>query len=89
MGLVRQEHWSGLLVTPLGDLSDPGIKSMSPAAPALQGIFFATEPSGKPFFTVYQVSNSVILQVLQNWILIPNYKVSYYHFTDGTLRYSS
>ena len=33
MGLSRQEHWSGLLCPPPGDLPDPGIE---PVFPALQ-----------------------------------------------------
>ena len=32
----RQEHWSGLPCPPPEDLPEPGIKSASPAAPALQ-----------------------------------------------------
>ena len=35
MGFSRQEYWSGLLFLPPGDLSDPGIKPMSPVSPAL------------------------------------------------------
>ena len=31
MGFPRQESWSGLPFPPPGDLSDPAIKSMSPA----------------------------------------------------------
>ena len=31
MGFSRQEHWSGLLFTPSGDLPHPGIESVSPA----------------------------------------------------------
>ena len=45
MGFPRQEYWSGLLFHPLGDLSDPGIESTSPA---LAGGFFTTEPPGEP-----------------------------------------
>ena len=44
-GLPRQEHWSGLPFPPPGDLPDLGIE---PASPALAGIFFTTEPPGKP-----------------------------------------
>ena len=44
MGFSRQEYWSGLPF-PSGDLPDPGIKSTSPA---LGGMFFTTEPPGKP-----------------------------------------
>ena len=29
MGFSRQEHWSGLLCPPPGDLPDPGIESVS------------------------------------------------------------
>ena len=31
-----------------GDLPNPGIEHMSPAAPALAGGFFTVEPPGKP-----------------------------------------
>ena len=36
MVLFRQEYWSGLPFLSPGDLSDPGIESVSPASPALQ-----------------------------------------------------
>jgi len=45
MVFPRQEYWSGLPFPSPGDLSDPGIKPMSPS---LAGGFFATEPPGKP-----------------------------------------
>ena len=47
-GFPRQEYWSGLPFLPSGDLPDPGIKPMSPVAPAVVGGFLTTEPSGKP-----------------------------------------
>ena len=50
MGFSRQECWSGLPCPPPGDLPDPGIEPASPAAPALAGRFFTTEPPGKPKF---------------------------------------
>ena len=50
MGFCRQEYQSGLPFPPLGDLPDPGIKAMCPAALALAGSFFTTEPPGKPIF---------------------------------------
>ena len=49
MGFSRQEYWSGLPYPPPGDLSDPGIKPVSPVSPALAGGFFTTEPPGKPY----------------------------------------
>ena len=36
MGFSRQEYWSGLPLSTLGDLPDPGIKPESPASPASQ-----------------------------------------------------
>ena len=35
MGFPRQEYWSRLPFPPPGDLPDPGIKTASPASPAL------------------------------------------------------
>ena len=35
-GFSRQEYWSGLPFPSLGDLPDPGIGPITPAAPALQ-----------------------------------------------------
>ena len=50
MGLLRQEeYWSGLPFPPLGDLPDPGIETMFPAALALADSSFTTEPPGKPY----------------------------------------
>ena len=50
MGFFSQEYWSGLPFPSPGDLSDPGIKTQSPA---LAGGFFITEPPGRP--TVFRV----------------------------------
>jgi len=45
MGFPSQEHWSGLLYLPPGDLSNPGIEAVSPS---LQAFFFflTAEPFG-------------------------------------------
>ena len=48
MEFSRQEYWSGLPFPSLGDFSDPEIKPMSPASPALAGRFFTT--STRKFF---------------------------------------
>ena len=40
MGFSGQEYWDGLPFLPPGDLPDPGIKSASPGAPALDSRFF-------------------------------------------------
>ena len=42
MEFSRQEYWSGLPFHTPGDLSDPGIKSMSLVPSALAGKFFTT-----------------------------------------------
>ena len=43
----RQEYWSRLPLPSPGDLPDPGIKPVSPGAPALGGRFFITMPPVK------------------------------------------
>ena len=48
MEFSRQEYWSGLPFSSAGDLPYPGMELESPVAPALPGIFFTTEPPGKP-----------------------------------------
>ena len=40
MEISRQEYWSGYPFPPLGDLSNPGIESVSLTSPALAGTFF-------------------------------------------------
>ena len=47
MGFSRQEYWSGLLCPPPEDLPHPEIKLVSPAAPAVAGGCYTTEPPGK------------------------------------------
>ena len=45
MGISKQEYWSGLPFSSLGDLPRSEIK---PVSPALAGKFFTTELPGKP-----------------------------------------
>ena len=47
MEFPRQEYWSGLPFPPPGDLSDPGIKPLSLASPALAGRFFTANATWK------------------------------------------
>ena len=44
MEFSRQEYWNGFPSPPPGDLTDPGIKLMSPLLPGLAGEFFTTVP---------------------------------------------
>ena len=48
MGFFRQEYWSGLRFSPLGELPDSGVQPTSPMSLVLAGKFFTTEPPGKP-----------------------------------------
>ena len=47
MGFPREEYWSGLPFPTSGELSNPEIKSTSPASPTVVGRFFTSEPPGK------------------------------------------
>ena len=47
-GIFQAKTLEWLPLPPPGDLPNPGIEPESPAAPALAGSFFITEPSGKP-----------------------------------------
>ena len=57
MGFSRQEYWSGLPLPTPEDIPDSGIKSTSPATPALEGGFFTTEPPGKPPLQYFCLEN--------------------------------
>ena len=49
MGFSRQEYWSGLPLSPPGDLPNTGIEPQSLKSPALAGGFFTTlAPPEKP-----------------------------------------
>jgi len=56
MGFSRQEYWSGLPFPSPGDLSDPGVKSYSPA---LQADSLLSEPPGKQDLFVHKGSKYV------------------------------
>ena len=45
IGFTRQEYWSELPFSPLGDFPDPAIESASFMSPALAGEFFTTSVS--------------------------------------------
>ena len=52
MEFSRQGYWSGVIFPTPGGLPDPGVKPVSLASPALAGIFFTSEPPGKPSWVV-------------------------------------
>ena len=48
MGFPRQEYWSGLPFHPPVDFPNPGIESMSPVSPTLQGDSLPLSHLGSP-----------------------------------------
>ena len=71
MGFSRQEYWSGLPCSPLGDLPDPKTEL---TFPVLQADSLPTEPPGKPFFlpTPYQTVYIYKLKKKKNHIIFPS-----------------
>ena len=57
IALSQQEYWSGLPFPPAGGLPNPGIKSVSPASPALAGGFFTTGPPWEALWVSLQHSH--------------------------------
>ena len=48
MGFPKKEYWGGLPFPTPGDFLDPGIKPMSPVAPALQADSLSLSHQGSP-----------------------------------------
>ena len=57
MGFSRQEDWSGLPCPPPGDLPNPGMELMSPAAPDLQADSLLKSHWGSPMLLHLAVNN--------------------------------
>ena len=81
MGFPRQEYWSGWPFPFPGSLPDPGIKSTSPAPPALAGRFFTAESPGKPLYTggvsyvfLHTVDVSYVLRAEQGGLTVPSFR---------------
>ena len=61
MGFFRQEHWSGLLCSPSGDLPNPWTAPALLMSPAMAGGFFTTSTTWEaqhicwpsPIYTIY------------------------------------
>ena len=62
MGFPRQEYWSRLPFPSPGDLPDLGIE---PESPSLAGGFFATEPPGKRWLSIYSLLKQFLLKGMQ------------------------
>ena len=55
MRFSRQQHWSGLLCSQLGNLPNPGIKLKSLMSPALAGGFFTTTATWEAIYYIYHL----------------------------------
>ena len=62
MGFPRQEYWSGLPFPPPEDLSDPGIKPMSPVSPGRQILYYWTTREALYFITTSILEHSNFLK---------------------------
>ena len=63
MEFPTQENWSELPFPPSGDLPDPGIKPMSPAAPALQEDSLPLSHRGSPFLFGFVLTERISFPV--------------------------
>ena len=62
----------GCHTLPQGDLPDPGIEPTAPVSPVLAGIFFTTEPPGKPRLCCYfGVNGSLVCITCMVWLSLP------------------
>ena len=67
MGFSRQEHWSELPFSPVGDLPDPGIKPVSLMSPALAGGFFTTSATWEALFLFHFADFFFFKQIESLW----------------------
>ena len=83
MGFSRQDYWSGLSFPSPRDIPHPGIV---PACSALTGIFFTTEPLGKPTgHVILLIIIITIIIVNSHWILPRCYKLNSLRFSLGKI----
>ena len=62
----------GCHTLPQGDLPDPGIEPTAPVSPVLAGVFFTTEPPGKPRLCCYfGVNGSLVCITCMVWLSLP------------------
>ena len=62
-GIIPARVLEKVPVSPPGDPLNPGVGPVSPAAPALSGEFFLTEPPGRP-------TNTLLKPYLQHFLLL-------------------
>ena len=76
MEFPMQEYWSGLPFSTPGALSDPGIKSMSPASPAFVGGFLTTASPGKSHACMHACTYNIAVSILSLHWRSKNYLAS-------------
>ena len=78
LGILQQESWTGWPFLLPGNLPDPGIKLAPPVSPALAGRFFTTEPPGKHYLVLNQVTTSNRLSHFQpNSLCVCTLQITY------------
>ena len=69
MEFSKQEYWNGLPFPVSWDLSDPGIKPMSPESPELEADSLPLSHLGSPAMLLYSVANNIKFE--ENILIIP------------------
>ena len=87
MGFSRQEYWSGLPCAPSEYLPDPGIKPISPAAPALQVDSLSLSHWGNSW-KAWVLPKTHEHQYCQNFWSIWKYQIHTYNTPDYTKKIS-
>ena len=86
MGFSRQEYWSGLPCPPLGDLSDPGIKPLSPVSPALYADSLPLSHLGSPYYSITLVRLWHFILQRKNFYFLVLVSVMYRHGSLSLLK---
>ena len=70
MKFSRQEYWSGLPFSALGDILVPGIKPTSLVSSALAGGFFTMKPAGEPLYICIHFFNILFLKKIYLFLAV-------------------
>ena len=82
MGFSRQEYWSVLPCPSSGDFPDPGIKPVSPVAPALQADSLPLSHRGSPNLYMFLLNFYVLqLEINQKTTIISHQDCGFIFYT--------